>query len=103
MWIEPYSPTQFLAGDRRRHDLCEKHNIKVTCVTLHTKEGYQPVGKAKDINPIGHLYSHNDPDNVDTISWAYEGTCHLLPIWYAPRQYPRRSRGGRARQPVSTV
>ena len=66
-----YSPAQFRAGDRRHHELCERHNIKVSCVTPHTKEGYLPVGKSKDINPFGHLYSHNDPENVDTVSWTY--------------------------------
>ena len=78
MWIGPYSPTQFRAGDRRHHILCEKHDLKVTCVSPHTSETYLPVGKKKDINPIGHLYSHSDPENRDTVSWCYEGTVHPL-------------------------
>ncbi|CAE7265828.1 LYPLA1 [Symbiodinium sp. KB8] len=76
MWIGPYSPTQFRAGDRRRHILCEKHDLKVTCITPHTSPSYQPVGKPKDINPIARLYSHSDVENRDTVSWASEGTVH---------------------------
>ena len=76
MWIGPYSPTQFRAGDRRHHQLCEKHDLKVTCITPHTSPSYAPVGKPKDINPIGHLYSHNDVENRDTVSWCYEGTVY---------------------------
>ena len=76
MWIGPYSPTQFRAGDRRHHALCEKHDLKVTCVTPYTSPSYAPVGKAKDINPIGHLYSHSDVENRDTVSWCYEGTVY---------------------------
>ena len=67
MWIGPYSPTQFRAGDRRHHALCEKHDLKVTCITPHTSPSYAPVGKAKDINPIGHLYSHSDVENRDSL------------------------------------
>ena len=40
MWIGPYSPTQFRAGDRRHHALCEKHDLKVTCVTPYTSPSY---------------------------------------------------------------
>ena len=76
MWIGPYSPTQFRAGDRRHHQLCEKHDLKVTCITPHTSPSYAPVGKPKDINPIGHLYSHSDVENRDTVSWCYEGTVY---------------------------
>ena len=76
MSIGPYSPTQFRAGDRRHHQLCEKHDLKVTCITPHTSPSYAPVGKPKDINPIGHLYSHSDVENRDTVSWCYEGTVY---------------------------
>ena len=76
MWVGPYSPTQFRAGDRRHHMLCEKHDLKVTCISPHTSPSYAPVGKPKDINPIGHLYSHSDVENRDTVSWCYEGTVY---------------------------
>ena len=40
--------------------------------TLHNSPSY----KQKDINPIGHLYSHSDVENRDTVCWCYEGTVH---------------------------
>ncbi|OLP82443.1 hypothetical protein AK812_SmicGene36900 [Symbiodinium microadriaticum] len=76
MWIGPYSPTQFRTGDRRHHDLCERHNIKVTCITPCARPGYAAVGKAKEKKLIGHLYMHNDVDNMDAVPWTYEGPCH---------------------------
>ncbi|OLQ09920.1 hypothetical protein AK812_SmicGene6391 [Symbiodinium microadriaticum] len=59
--------------------LTEMYNIlgqKVTCISPHTSPSYAPVGKPKDINPIGHLYSHSDVENRDTVSWCYEGTVY---------------------------
>ena len=90
MWIGPYGPTQFRAGDRRHHQLCEKHDLKVTCITPHTSPSYAPVGKPKDINPIGHLYSHSDVENRDTVSWCYEGT--VYPYGMDSQQHARRGR-----------
>ena len=52
------------------------HDLKVTCISPHTSPSYAPVGKPKDINPIGHLYSHSDVENRDTVSWCYEGTVY---------------------------
>ena len=62
-----------------------------------------PVGKAKDTNPFGHLYSHHDPDNVDTVSWTYEGTCY--PYGMRPDSTPGQAGEAElaSREPVSTV
>ena len=71
LWVGPYSPASFTAKDHR--ELCERRDVKVTCVTDNTLPTYAHTGKPKAVNAIGHLFTcHEDPSGA---AWRYEGTC----------------------------
>ena len=73
LWAAPDAPASFSATDQEHFAKCERHDLKVTMVTPHTREDYKPCGNVKNPSPIGWMFLNENPTDKGG-TWLPQGT-----------------------------